>query len=295
MRWIAYGVTAVLALLVTGAAPSAPNISFWDPAWSPDGKKIAFASTLNDPGGSLDIYVMNAGGSNLRQLTDADHAETGPSWSPDGKKIAFQAYSHVDVMNADGTGRYRLVHNTSCCGPDWSPKGRRIAYTWYDEFKGKVYVVKPDGTGVAVVAAPPTRGNASYSYGLATWSPDGQRIAFSAGTAADSNFVKPFVGIVSQYRGRIKRLARGHTIFSLDWSPNGRKILLVEDPVVNNPRSNDRISVLDVRTGKLRFLGQHASYSARWSPDGRRIAYAWQNRLYVMNADGSYVRDLTPH
>jgi TolB protein len=81
-----------------------------EPAWSPDGRKIAFRSTRN---GNRDLFVMNADGSGKRNLTRNAAWDSRPSWSPDGRKIAFvsnrdgrlEAY----VMNADGSGQRRLT------------------------------------------------------------------------------------------------------------------------------------------------------------------------------------------
>jgi len=84
-----------------------------EPAWSPDGRKIAFRSTRN---GNRDIYVMNADGSGKRNLTRNAAWDSRPSWSPDGRKIAFvsnrdgrlEAYA----MNADGSGQRSLTQGT---------------------------------------------------------------------------------------------------------------------------------------------------------------------------------------
>ena len=73
----------LIVLLATGGG---------SPAWSPDGKKIAFISTRSGAG---DIYIMNADGSNLQQLTRDLSGEVGPVWSPDGTRIAFTRISHV--------------------------------------------------------------------------------------------------------------------------------------------------------------------------------------------------------
>ena len=80
------------------------NFSF-DPAWSPDGQKIAFTSNRDGGGNDWDIYVMNADGSDIARLTDGAGNEY-PAWSPDGQKIAFSSDrggdSDIYVMNADG-------------------------------------------------------------------------------------------------------------------------------------------------------------------------------------------------
>jgi Tol biopolymer transport system component len=84
-----------------------------EPAWSPDGRKIAFRSTRN---GNRDIYVMNADGSGKRNLTRNAAWDSRPSWSPDGRKIAFVSNRdgrlEAHVMNADGSGQRSLTQRS---------------------------------------------------------------------------------------------------------------------------------------------------------------------------------------
>jgi Tol biopolymer transport system component len=93
------------------------------PAWSPDGARIAFtrvpSDTVADPLAEPDIYVMNADGSNQIRLTNNAAADSDPAWSPDGTRIAFLSDRHgngggnteIYVMNADGGSPTRLTNN----------------------------------------------------------------------------------------------------------------------------------------------------------------------------------------
>jgi WD40-like Beta Propeller Repeat len=95
-----------------------------DPAWSPDGSKIAFSR-----GG--DLFTMNPDGTAEANLTNTPGAaEYGPNWSPDGSKLAFAADGGIWRMNATGSARTRLADGTD---PVWSPDGLRIAFTRIDE------------------------------------------------------------------------------------------------------------------------------------------------------------------
>ena len=112
-----------------------PRASHRTPSWSPDGSRIAYAAVRNVNrvdlwNANLDIFVMNADGTNPVRLTEEARFNWLPSWSPDGKRIAFVRATHDDitdcdiyVMNADGTG---LVNLTQTPGvgewhPSWKP------------------------------------------------------------------------------------------------------------------------------------------------------------------------------
>ncbi|HEU0058225.1 MAG TPA: hypothetical protein VFQ08_13315 [Gaiella sp.] len=84
-----------------------------EPAWSPDGRKIAFQSHRRVGGSKAEIYVMNADGSGKRNLTRNPANDGSPSWSPDGRRIAFvsnrDGRPEAHVMNADGSGQRSLA------------------------------------------------------------------------------------------------------------------------------------------------------------------------------------------
>jgi Tol biopolymer transport system component len=170
-----------------------------DPAYSPDGKKVAFerafGPVVNDnASGGVTIYTMNADGSRLTQLTQAganrasaeDHA---PQWSPDGTKIAFvrshttggpSNKSAIEVMNADGSNVRRLTPwKIEATDPRWSPDGKRILFnTWAEAFPGKsanLYTMNADGTHR--VALTHFAGGTLQAF-ASGWSPDGTQILF---------------------------------------------------------------------------------------------------------------------
>jgi Tol biopolymer transport system component len=109
------------------------------PAWSPDGRKLAFVSNR---AGNDEIYVMNADGTGVTRLTNNAAVDRSPVWSPSGAKIAFVSnradqHDEIYVMNASGTGVTRLTTNLpfqGCGGvnrrfeesPTWSPDGASL-------------------------------------------------------------------------------------------------------------------------------------------------------------------------
>ncbi|UCH87761.1 MAG: PD40 domain-containing protein [Dehalococcoidia bacterium] len=120
----------------------------YDPAWSPDGSKIAFAS---DREGNREIYIMNADGSGLTNLTKNEGSDYDPVWSPDGSKIAFvsdrEGSADIYLMNADGTGQTRLTTDgADDVSPAWSSDGSQIAFVTDRDGDREIYVMNADGT-----------------------------------------------------------------------------------------------------------------------------------------------------
>jgi Tol biopolymer transport system component len=114
-----------------------PRLLFRDaftPAWSPDGKKLAFSARL--PGSRWAVHVANADGSKEVQLTDPSLDAGSPAWSPDGKQIAFEAFldghrrRQIFVMDENGSGSRQLTTdaNWACEHPSWSPDGKQITF-----------------------------------------------------------------------------------------------------------------------------------------------------------------------
>lgn len=164
------------------------------PAWSPDGRYIAFNSVRGDTSlGRRDIYIMNADGSDRRRVTrfaDTATARGGPgmpSWSPDGGALAFHVSRadgdmDIHVVNVDGTGLRRLTRAGSNLHADWSPNGRQLLFmaTQKGSTGGQLHVMNTDGSGLRQLTS------GTSNNGAPSWSYDGRRVAFSSSPGGDA-------------------------------------------------------------------------------------------------------------
>lgn len=207
------------------------------PAWSPDGARLAFAS---DRTGSMDLYVMNADGSNVMRRGFTHSGD--PAWSPDGRQIAFASLCEgqgcilTTSADDDGVGPDRIGHSTGQhFAPAWSPDGSSIAFVsdWvaYD-FVFDIYVSKVDGSEITQL----TQGFAFWPdlkyYLHPVWSPDGSRIAFVYGSIINSSDMRFRVAVMQADGTGKQDLAWAGDIpwrdlldpGSIAWSPDGSRI-----------------------------------------------------------------------
>ena len=127
----------VLSLIYTGVLQNLTKGRFRDgaylPAFSPDGKQIAFAATA-EGGNAQDIFVMSADGTNARRITTHPDSDTTPTWSPSGTQIAFTSdrtgRPQIYIMNVDGSGVRRLpIPDAEADRATWAPAPfNEIAY-----------------------------------------------------------------------------------------------------------------------------------------------------------------------
>jgi Tol biopolymer transport system component len=226
------------------------NVESVHPRWSPDGTRLVFER--DTPVGNdnlppiLNIYVMNADGTNVVALTHytAPGGAEAPSWSPDGKRIVFDTATVVDgkccagaisSMAPDGTDVQQMTPllSNGAYDADLSPNGLRLVYVHFRPTDGNaaVFVASTDGSHERQIT--PWKLDANSP----DWSPDGSRIAFSS---------------AGQHHGNL-----APNVFTVRPDGSHRKQL------THNPAG-----AAETQTNAPR------SYSPSWSPDGKRIAFA---------------------
>ena len=172
------------------------------PAWSPDGKRIAFQSNRN---GSYHIYVMDSDGGNVVQLTNGDADDRHPAWSPDGKFVAVDSGDAakreiwtIEVSSKRRTQVTKLGAITSF--PSWSHDGKRIAFYVYQAASMDVWTVTPEGGNQARLTrdlASESNNQCTFACHAVSWSPDGSRIAVADGDQARVLLLSATSGSVS--------------------------------------------------------------------------------------------------
>jgi Tol biopolymer transport system component len=200
---------------------------FFEPAWSPDGRRIAFRSFAN---GHYDIWLMNADGTGKAEVTDDLAGDYDPAWSPDGSKIAFESdrdgNSEIYVMDVSGDNIVRLTENPADdVEPAWSPNGKQIAFVSTRSSDYEVWVMNADGTDPTNIT-----NTAGFDHDP-SWSPDGRRIAFATGRASSNGDIYVMDADGSD---PVDVSAPFGFDATPSWAPSGTRLVWISDPGTNN-------------------------------------------------------------
>jgi Tol biopolymer transport system component len=233
----------------------------FEPAWPPDGQRLAFLTGGACGTGNWDIGTADRDGRRTAVLASTDFSETGPTWSPDGQWIAYDkspippVFDQIWVMRADGSDQHALTAvGTTDWSASWSPLGDDIAFL---------------------------RRSSDAVCNVWLMSPSGHHQRDLTGDFADDCGE---AGTSFQREGST----------GPDWSPDGTHVVYS-----SNKSGNDEIYVIDVATRHVDQVTHNPArdVSPSWSSNGRWIVFEsdrdGRNELFKIHPDGSAERQLT--
>ena len=219
-----------------------------DPSLSPDGKRIAFVAVAKDDVKG-DLWVMDVGGGDRRQLTEskAKTLVNSPSWSPDGKRIAFTRMAaqngpptdaEIVIVDADGKNEKSLGKGLM---PAWSPDGKQVLYTTLEkggDFEPRLTVMDADGGNAKQLFKTPSM--------MGAFAPDGKRIAYMG--APTTKNTTPHIYAADADGSQAAQVTSQGDTFEVGprWSADGKRLVFSRMPnAKNGPPKTASIVVMD--------------------------------------------------
>ncbi|MDX1387561.1 MAG: protein kinase [Acidobacteriota bacterium] len=274
-----------------------PEVDF-QPAFSPDGEKIAFCSTREGGG----IFVMGATGESPKRVSDEGF---DPAWSPDGRKLVYTTEWVTDPYSRSGLANLWIVdletlerkklHDIDAAGPSWSPGGTRIAFwTHLEDVQGQrdLYTIPADGGDpVAVMVDGPTDWNP-------VWSPDGRWLYFISDRGGSRDLWRI---AIDESSGKV--LGEPQAVTTGMARIDEAAVSAAGDVVVTTVRTRGEIFTVDFDPVSERPVGERTTLLTSSNPftqlssrfDNPKILYrttAPRERIYIMEIDGSGRRKL---
>jgi Tol biopolymer transport system component len=248
----------------------------YNPAWSADGTKIAFASNRNAPTGP-DIYLMNADGTGEAPLALADKSDEqgSPAWSPDGTKLAFGTSDgtnpDIHIANVDGSDR-RVLTATAWDDhtPAWSPDGTKIAFRSLRVGYWAIFTIDADDEDDSSVFKV-TDNDGPYDQ-EPNWSPDGSKLVFQNDAGGDYDLLT--INPDGSNQQNLIQPPNNATDNQAAWSPDGSSIVFgsTRDPNGGVKTDFDIWKITANGSNPTRLTTDSASDI---DPDWQRIPYAY--------------------
>jgi dipeptidyl aminopeptidase/acylaminoacyl peptidase len=254
-----------------------------DPAWSPDGQQLLFASNRGAPSRpgakpATHLWAISRAGGEARRLTQAEHNPSEAAWSPDGRLIVFSGKTPAAKPASDIKIITRIKHKFDGEG------------FWDSRYK-HIFLIPADGGPARQLTS------GDFDHREPVWSPDGTRVAFITNRAADADYTNVAdIWVLTIATGDLRRLTRGlGPIAAPAWSPDGATIAYLGHDNICVGASNTMLWVVPADgSGEARCLTRHYDRSLahhllsdmRAHPRAGRPVWSRDSRtVFVMVAD----------
>jgi TolB protein len=253
------------------------RLTDFEPAWSPDGKTIAYVhgDTVN---GQTGLWLIDTSGANKRLLY-ASIGAYSPTWSPNGQWIAFSDNAQIFKMKINGDSLQQLTNEGRNFSPSWSPDGRWITYdVSLPVTSAGIWIMRNDGS----------QGRRIFGGAYPTWNPDSKSILAVIGTSATSIWTRFLIYYLdSSHPNDTLPATTGNNNSYPRYSPDGKLIAYTSDPY----GGKSQIWVINSDGTKPRQLTTMQGYSCDWAPAGNWIVYTNSDtvsgKLWLIRSDGS--------
>jgi TolB protein len=287
-----------------------------DPSWSPDGKHIAFTSTVYTSltNGTNQLFIMKFDGSDLKQLTSNNAATLSsfyPSWSPDGKYIAFEMIAfnsptkgstRIFKIKIDGSELNQLTFEEngsySSYSAHWSSNGKYIVFlSNRDDVIDENFEHPTQSAYLMMIDGSEQQPLANSFVNSVSWYPKDNFVSISVPESRYS--LKTYlVNVEGEKQNQFPEFIIPGIPY---WSPSGEYILFKHMRVLETPRCAEFAIIRpDSLTRCLELENMNfpvRTTTPSWSPDGKYVIFSsnldGDYDLYIVRTDGSELKQLT--